>query len=158
MAERKFWLFKSEPSNYSFDDLLAEEQQTAEWDGVRNYQARNYMRDDMKVGDGILFYHSSTNPTAVVGTATIAREGYPDNTAWDSKAKYYDPKSNPDNPTWVMVDIKADRRFARPVTLQEIKQNPKLEGMLLVRRGMRLSIQPVAKEEWDEILALGNQA
>jgi predicted RNA-binding protein with PUA-like domain len=158
LAERKFWLFKSEPSNYSFDDLLGEDQQTAEWDGVRNYQARNYMRDEMKVGDGILFYHSSTNPTAVVGTATIAREAYPDTTAWDPGARYYDPKSDPENPTWMMVDIKADRRFSRPVSLQEIKQNPNLEGMLLVRRGMRLSIQPVTPAEWDEIVSLGGQA
>jgi len=157
MAERKFWLFKSEPTNYSFDDLLSEEQQTAEWDGVRNYQARNYIRDEMKAGDGVLFYHSSSIPTAVVGTATIAREAYPDNTAWDSKAKYYDPKSNPDNPTWMMVDIMADQRFAHPVTLQEIKKNPKLSSMLLVRRGMRLSIQPVTREEWEEIVALGRQ-
>ncbi len=87
MAERKFWLFKSEPTNYSFDDLLSEEHQTAEWDGVRNYQARNYMRDDMKVGDCILFYHRSTNPTAVIGTANNASDAYPDDTAWDSKTK-----------------------------------------------------------------------
>ncbi|MCH8897440.1 MAG: EVE domain-containing protein [Chloroflexi bacterium] len=158
MAERRYWLFKSEPSNYSFDDLLSETDQTAEWDGVRNYQARNLIRDDMKVGDGILFYHSSTDPTAVVGTATIAREAYPDSTAWDPQGKYYDPKSSPDNPTWMMVDIKAGEKFARPVTLQEIKLNPKLEGMMLVRRGMRLSIQTLTEEEWDEIVALGRQA
>ena len=91
MAECRYWLFKSEPSNYSFDDLLSETDQTAEWDGVRNYQARNLIRDDMKVGDGVLFYHSSTDPTAVVGTATIAREAYPDSTAWDPQGKYYDP-------------------------------------------------------------------
>ena len=103
MAERKYWLFKSEPTNYSFDDLLGEDDRTAEWDGVRNYQARNYMRDEMNVGDGVLFYHSSTNPMAVVGTATIAREAYPDNTAWDPKAKYYDPKSNPASPTGMLI-------------------------------------------------------
>ena len=156
MPQRKYWLFKSEPGNYSFDDLLGEDGQTAEWDGVRNYQARNFMRDEMKAGDGILFYHSSSKPIAVVGTATISREAYPDNTAWDPNARYYDPKSNPDNPTWMMVDIKADRKFDRPVTLQEIKQNPDLVGMMLVRRGMRLSIQPVTREEFDEIVALGN--
>ena len=158
MGERKYWLFKSEPGNYSFDDLVNEDDQTAEWDGVRNYQARNFMRDDMKVGDAVLLYHSNAKPTAVVGTAYVCREAYPDVTAWDTAAKYYDPKSKPDNPTWMMVDIKAGERLSRPVTLQEIKQNPKLEGMLLVRRGMRLSVQPVTREEFDEIISLGNQS
>ncbi len=157
MAERKYWLFKSEPGNYSFDDLVNEDDQSAEWDGVRNYQARNFMRDEMKVGDAVLFYHSNAKPTAVVGTACVSREAYPDATAWDPNAKYYDPKSKPDNPTWMMVDIKAGERLARPVTLQEIKRNHKLEGMLLVRRGMRLSVQPVTKEEFDEIVKLGNE-
>jgi predicted RNA-binding protein with PUA-like domain len=159
MAERKYWVFKSEPSSYSFSfaNLLNEPDQTAEWDGVRNYQVRNFMRDEMKVGDGVLFYHSSANPMAVMGTARIVREAYPDHTAWDSNSKYYDAKSSPDNPIWLMVDIKAEQEFAKPVTLQEIKQNPKLQNMLLVRRGMRLSIQPVTKEEWDEIVALGSQ-
>jgi predicted RNA-binding protein with PUA-like domain len=157
MAERKYWLFKSEPNAYSFNDLQGEPDQTAEWDGVRNYQARNFIRDEMKVGDGVLFYHSSTNPMAIVGTATIVREAYPDATAWNPGSKYYDPKSTPEKPVWVLVDIKADQKIARPVTLQEIKQNPKLQDMLLVRRGMRLSIQPVTKDQWDEIVALGSQ-
>ena len=155
MAERRYWLFKSEPTSYSFADLLAEEDQTAEWDGVRNYQARNFMRDEMKVGDGVLFYHSSTASTAVVGTARIVREGYPDHSAWDPTSRYYDPKTNPDGPTWIMVDIKADQELARPVTLKEIKENPRLGSMMLARRGMRLSIQPVTKEEWEEIVAQG---
>jgi predicted RNA-binding protein with PUA-like domain len=155
MAERQYWLFKSEPTNYSFQDLLGEEDKTAEWDGVRNYQVRNFMRDDMKAGDGVLFYHSSAKPTAVVGTATIVKEAYPDSTAWEPGAKYYDPKSNPADPTWLMVDIQADQAFNRPVTLQEIKQNPNLQGMMLVKRGVRLSIQPIAKEDWDEIVGLG---
>ena len=155
MAEKRYWLFKSEPGNYSFGDLLGEEDKTAEWDGVRNYQVRNFMRDDMKVGDGVLFYHSSAKPTAVMGTATIVREAYPDSTAWEPGAKYYDPKSNPDDPTWLMVDIQADQVFNRPVTLQEIKQNPRLQGMMLVKRGVRLSIQPVDKQDWDEIIELG---
>ena len=157
MAERKYWLFKSEPTSYSFAALLDEENQTAEWDGVRNYQVRNFMRDEMQQGDGVLFYHSSTNPTAVVGTATIVSQAYPDVTAWDPQSKYYDPKSSPDNPAWLVVDIQADREFACPVTLAEIKQNPALEGMLLVRRGMRLSIQPVTQAEYEEIVLLGNQ-
>ena len=155
MAERRYWLFKSEPTNYSFQDLLGEEDRTAEWDGVRNYQVRNFMRDEMKVGDGVLFYHSSAKPTAVMGTATVVKEAYPDSTAWETGAKYYDPKSNPDDPTWLMVDILADQEFNRPVTLQEIKQNPKLQGMMVVKRGVRISIQPVSKEDWDEIIALG---
>ena len=158
MAKRKYWLFKSEPSTYSFTDLLNEEDQTAEWDGVRNYQARNFMRDEMKVGDGVLFYHSNAKPMAVVGTARIVKEGYDDHTSWDPQAKYYDPKSSPDNPTWMMVDIKADKELPRPVTLQEVKENPKLQNMLLIRRGMRLSVQPVSREEWDEIVSLGNSA
>ena len=156
MAERKYWLFKSEPTAYSFSDLLQEPGQTAEWDGVRNYQARNFMRDEMKVGDGVLFYHSSSKPLAVVGMATVAREAYPDHTAWDPADQHYDPKSTPDNPIWFMVDIRAEKPFARPVTLEEMKDNPRLRNMLLLRRGMRLSIQPVTKEEWDEIVSLGS--
>ncbi len=156
MAERKYWLFKSEPTAYSFDALLNEENQTAEWDGVRNYQVRNFMRDEMGQGDAVLFYHSSTTPTAVVGTATIVSQAYPDVTAWDPQSKYYDPKSSPDNPAWLVVDIKADRELSRPVTLAEIKQNPALAGMLLVKRGMRLSIQPVTQADYEEIVLLGS--
>ena len=154
MADRRYWLFKSEPGAYSFSDLQQEEDRTAEWDGVRNYRARNLMRDEMKVGDGVLFYHSSTAMPAVVGVARVVRESYPDYTAWESSSRYHDPKANPDNPIWCMVDIQAEEELPRPVTLKEIKANPKLDGMLLVRRGMRLSIQPVAKDDWDEILAM----
>ncbi len=153
MAEQRYWLFKSEPSDYSYADLVKDV--TAEWDGVRNFQARNFMRDEMKVGDGVLFYHSSNALLAVVGTAKVVREAYPDHTSWDPNSKYYDPKSTPDKPLWYMVDIQADRGLTRPVSLQEIKENPRLQNMLLVRRGMRLSIQPVQKEEWDEIVVLG---
>ena len=155
MAEKKYWLFKSEPSNYSFQDLLNEEGQIAEWDGVRNYQVRNFMRDEMKIGDGVLFYHSSAKPTAVMGTAQIVKEAYPDHTAWELGAKYYDPKSNPEDPTWLMVDIQADQEFNRPITLQEIKDNPRLQGMMVVKRGVRISIQPVDKTDWDEVVRLG---
>ncbi len=154
MAERRYWLFKSEPTAYSFSDLQAEKDQTAEWDGVRNYQVRNFMRDDMKVGDGVLFYHSSAKPLAVVGTATIVREAYADSTALDPAEKHYDAKSSPDNPIWLMVDIKAEQEFKRPVTLDEMKQNPRLQSMLVIRRGMRLSIQPVTQEEWDEVVSM----
>ena len=155
MAEPNYWLFKSEPTAYSYSDLQAEEGQTAEWDGVRNYQARNYMRDSMKIGDGVLFYHSSAKPLAVVGTARISKEGYADSTAWDPNDKHYDAESSPGETVWVMVDITAEQEFANPVTLDAIKANPKLTDMFLVRRGMRLSIQPVTKEEWDEIISLG---
>ena len=157
MSEPKYWLFKSEPSAYSFDDLLNEENRTAEWDGVRNYQARNFMRDDMKVGDRVLFYHSSAKPTAVVGTARIAKEAYPDATAWDPKDKHYDPKSSPGETVWTVVEIEAEERLPNPVTLQAVKANPKLKDMLLIRKGQRLSIQPVSREEFDEIIAMGSQ-
>ena len=157
MPDRKYWLFKSEPTAYSFADLLAEAGRTAEWDGVRNYQVRNLMRDEMKLGDGVIFYHSSARPMAVVGTATIVKEAYLDSTAWDPNDQHYDPKSTPGNTVWLMVDIQAVQEFARPVTLQEIKDNPLLQDMMVARRGMRLSIQPVEKEEWDEVIAMGSK-
>ena len=155
MPETKYWLFKSEPSAYSFDDLLNEPEQTAEWDGVRNYQARNFMRDAMRAGDKVLFYHSSAKPTAVVGTARIVREAYPDATAWDPADKHYDPKSSPGETVWLVVEIRAESRLPNPVTLAAVKANPKLKDMLLIRKAQRLSIQPVTKAEYDEILAMG---
>ena len=154
MAERKFWLMKSEPSAYSFDDLLNEEDQTAEWDGVRNYAARNAMRDQMQAGDGVLFYHSNAKPTAVVGSATVVRSGYPDDTAWDPDSDGYDPRSVPDNPVWYMVDIRAETKFRKPVTLQEIKARADLQDMVLVKNS-RLSVQPVTNRQWKIILQLG---
>ena len=158
MAERKYWLFKSEPNAYSFDDLLGEDEQTAEWDGIRNYQARNLLRDEIKVGDGVLFYHSSSKPAAVVGSAVVVEEGYPDDTAWDASSDHPDPKSTPDNPIWYMVDIKAETAFSHPVDLAEIKANPALENMVLVKNS-RLSVQPVTGEEWRIIteLSMGAQ-
>ncbi len=158
MAEPRYWLFKSEPSSYSYDDLESEDDQTAEWDGVRNYQARNFMRDDMAAGDQVLFYHSNAKPPGVVGIARIVREGYPDTTAWDSNSRYYDPKSNPANPTWMMVDIKADRRLPRFISLNELKANPALVDMMVTKRGQRLSVQPVKPEEWAEVLAMAERA
>ena len=157
MAERKYWLFKSEPTAFSFSDLLKEPDQTAEWDGVRNYQVRNFMRDERKVGDGVLFYHSSAQPLAVVGTARIVGEAYPDSTAWDPNDRHFDKRSTPDNPVWLMVDIKAEQEFAHPVTLPQIKANPNLQDMMVARRGMRLSIQPVTRQEWEEVVGLGTQ-
>ena len=154
MAERGYWLFKSEPSAYSFSDLMSEPGQTAEWDGVRNYQARNFLRDQVKEGDGVLFYHSSAKPTAVVGTAVVVREGYPDDTAWDPDSDHPDPKSTPDAPIWYMVDIKGEAELAQPVTLAQIKATPGLEGCSLFKRP-RISIHPMTREEWDIILELG---
>ena len=154
MAERGHWLFKSEPTAYSFADLMGETDQTAEWDGVRNYQARNFLRDEVKEGDGVLFYHSSAKPTAVVGTAVVVRGSYPDDTAWDPNSDHPDPKSTPEKPIWYMVDIKGEAKLAQPVTLAQIKATPSLQNMSLFKRP-RVSIHPVAKEEWDTILAMG---
>ena len=148
-----YWLMKSEPTEFSFDDLRHSPKSTSEWDGVRNYQARNNMRS-MRPGDRILFYHSSTKPQAVVGTATVVKPAYPDPTQWDAKNKHYDPSSTTDNPRWIMVDIKADKPLPKPVTLETIKKMPGLENMALVRTG-RLSVQPVAAREWEIIMELG---
>ena len=146
---------KSEPSDYSFEDLKNEEKQTAEWDGVRNYQARNLLRDEIKVGDKVLYYHSNSKPSAVVGTALIVRDGYPDFTAWDPTAKHPDSKSTEENPIWYMVDIKAEITFQRIVSLKEIKGISELSEMVLVKNS-RLSVQPVAQDEFDLIVKLGN--
>ena len=154
MTEKRYWLMKSEPGAYSFSDLMGEEDSTAEWDGVRNYQARNTMRDEMKAGDGVLFYHSNAKPSAVVGIAAVVREGYPDYTAWQADSEHPDPKSAPDNPIWYMVDIKGEATFKRIVPLREIKSTPGLENMALVKNS-RLSVQPVTAEEWAIVVGLG---
>ena len=155
MTETRCWLMKSEPSDYSFEDLKNEEKQTAEWDGVRNYQARNLLRDEIKVGDKVLYYHSNSKPSAVVGTALVVRDGYPDFTAWDPTAKHPDSKSTEENPIWYMVDIKAEITFRRIVSLKEIKGISELSEMVLVKNS-RLSVQPVAQDEFDLIVKLGN--
>jgi predicted RNA-binding protein with PUA-like domain len=152
----KFWLIKSEPSEFSIDDLEKSKNQTAYWDGVRNYQTRNFIRDEMKVGDKVLFYHSNTEPNAVVGVCEVVREAYPDHTQFDPKNAHYDPKADKKNPAWFMVDIKLIKKFKKPVTLEEIKANPKLAKMRLVQRGNRLSVMPVTKEEFEEILIMSN--
>ncbi len=148
----KYWLMKSEPGAYSIDDLVKDKK--THWDGVRNYQARNFMRDEMKIGDKVLFYHSNAKPTGVVGVCEIIKEGYPDFTAFDPDESHYDPKSNLDKPTWMMVDIKLIKKLPRIVTLEEIKENSKLQNMKLVQRGNRLSVMPVEKKEFDVILKL----
>ncbi|MDR9435896.1 MAG: EVE domain-containing protein [Thiohalophilus sp.] len=149
-----YWLMKSEPDVFGIDDLAAMPRKTDHWDGVRNYQARNMMRDEMKKGDQVFFYHSNCKEPGIVGIAEVVKEGYPDHTAWDPKSKYYDPKSDPENPRWYMVNIKFVREFERTVTLQEMKQEKALEGMKLLQRGNRLSVMPVEKKHWQHILKM----
>jgi predicted RNA-binding protein with PUA-like domain len=149
-----YWLMKSEPSVFGIDDLKAKPQRTSFWDGVRNYQARNFMRDGMKKGDKVFFYHSSCPEPGIVGIATVAREAYPDATAFDAKSPYYDPKSDPQNPIWMGVDVKFVRRFKRVISLEELKQEPRLDGFTLLRRGNRLSVMPVSEEHWNAVLEL----
>lgn len=152
-GEKRYWLVKSEPGAFSFDDLLAAPKQTTHWDGVRNHVARNFMRDGMQVGDRVFFYHSSTDPQAIVGICEVVRAGYPDRTALDPKHPAYDPKSDADDPTWFMVDLRAVEQLPRPVTLAEIKKRPELAKMALVRIG-RLSVSPVTQKEWDVVNAM----
>ncbi len=150
-----YWLFKSEPSTFSLEHLAKSPKKTTCWDGVRNYQARNLLRDEMRKGDGVLFYHSSCAVPAVVGTAEIVKNGYPDHTAQDPESGHFDPKSTPEEPIWYMVDIRFRQRFAEPVSLAEMREMKALEGMLLLRRGQRLSVQPVTACEWKVILKKG---
>lgn len=144
----RYWLFKSEAGCYSIDDLAAAARQTTFWDGVRNYQARNFLRDEVQFGDQVFFYHSNSDPLAIAGTMKIVRAGYPDHTAFDKAEKHFDPKSDSDNPTWFMVDVRLVQRFPEPVTRKALLAEPRLEGMMLLQRGSRLSIQPVTPKEW----------
>ena len=149
-GEKRYWLVKSEPETFSFDDLLAAPGKTTTWDGVRNFVARNFLRDGMKKGDQVFFYHSSTNPQAIVGIAEVAREGYPDSTALDKKHPHFDSDSDPDAPRWFMVDLRAVEKLPRAVTLAELKQRRELDGMAMLRIG-RLSVTPVTEVEWKVI-------
>ena len=148
----KYWLMKSEPDAYSIDDLERDGREM--WDGIRNYQARNMMRDDMKIGDEVLFYHSNCKEPGIVGVARVVSEPYPDPTQFDSESRYFDPKSDPDNPRWCLVDVEFVRKLSRNVTLTEIKSQKSLEDMILTRKGNRLSIMPVSKKHWNKILSL----
>lgn len=148
------WLFKSEPDVFGIDDLAAQPDQTDHWDGVRNYQARNFMRDRMRVGERGFFYHSNTKEPGIVGIVEIAREAYPDHTAFDPEDPHYDPKSDPDNPRWFMVDVRFVRKLDRTITLTELKQHPELGDLPLVRKGNRLSVMPIEDHHWDFILSL----
>ena len=149
-------MVKTEPDCFSIDDLAASPKQTTCWSGVRNYQARNFMRDDMKLGDEVLFYHSSADPPCVVGVATVAREAYPDHTAWDKKDDHFDPKASPENPIWQMVDIRFQEAFPRRLALEELRALPTLRHMMLLQRGSRLSVQPVSEEEFEAIVRLAH--
>jgi predicted RNA-binding protein with PUA-like domain len=152
----RYWLIKSEPDAFSLEDLRKVKQEP--WDGVRNYQARNFMRDEMKQGDLAIFYHSNTKVPGAVGVAKVVSEPYPDPTQWDKKAKYYDPKSSEDNPRWVVVDFAFESEFAEIVSLADMKADPKLEGMRILQKGNRLSITPVEAKHFKRICKLGGAA
>ena len=146
------WLMKSEPDDYSIDDLKRDKREP--WDGIRNYQARNMMRDDMRSGDNVFFYHSNCKEPGIVGLAKVVGKPYPDPTQFDPESKYHDPKSTEDNPRWILVDIRYVRKLKRNITLTELKQQDGLDGFILTRKGNRLSIMPVSDEHWDLILSL----
>ena len=149
-----YWLFKSEPDCFSFDDLCAAPGRETGWDGVRNFQARNFLRDDIRVGDGVIYYHSNGNPPAIAGLAEVVEAGHPDPTAFDPSSDKHDPKSRPDAPTWFQVTIRAVRPLPRPLGLAELRAVPALAEMELLRKGSRLSVQPVRPQEWEVILGL----
>ncbi len=151
----RYWLMKTEPSVFSFEDLRKRPRSTDHWEGVRNYQARNYLRDEMRKGDKVLFYHSQCAEPGVVGVAEITREAYPDFFCWNRRSKYYDPKSTPEHPRWFMVDVTWKRAFRRTVTLKEMRDIPGLRKMKVLQKGQRLSIMPVTKEEFAIVSAMG---
>jgi predicted RNA-binding protein with PUA-like domain len=153
----RHWLLKTEPGVFSFDDLLQAPKQTTGWNGIRNYQARNFLRDQMEEGDRVLIYHSSADPPAVAGLAEVVRAGYPDPTQFDPKDDHYDPESTPTAPRWYQVDVKAVRKLPRPVSLEEIRRTKALAKMPLVQRGQRLSVQPVGAEEYELIVRMGSK-
>jgi len=150
-----YWLMKSEPDVFGIDDL--KRVGVEPWDGVRNYQARNMMRDQMKLGDQVFFYHSNTKVPGIVGIMEVVREGYPDDTAYNPESKYYDPKDSPEKPRWYRVDVRYVRHTSRVITLNEMRQDPALQDMPLVRKGNRLSVMPVSEAEWQHILELEKQ-
>jgi len=152
----QYWLMKSEPTSFSIDDLEKRPNQTTCWDGVRNYQARNYMRA-MRTGDQVLFYHSNADPPGIAGVAEIVREAYPDHTAFDPDNKHYDPKSNPAKPTWDMVDVRFVRKLKNFLPLERLREVKALQGMELLRKASRLSVQPVTPAQWKVILKLADK-
>lgn len=153
----KYWLFKSEPSTFSIDRLAATKERTSHWDGVRNYQARNFMRDEMKPGDLGFFYHSNCKEIGIVGIVEVVKSAYPDFTAWDPENPHFDPKSTREHPRWFMVDVRLNHQFSYTITLQALKQNPILKNMLILRKGNRLSITPITEKEWHTILKMAHE-
>jgi predicted RNA-binding protein with PUA-like domain len=150
----RYWLMKSEPTCFSLDDLERSPAGTSPWDGVRNYQARNLLRDEIRVGDGVLFYHSSCPVPSIVGLAEVVRDGYPDHTALDPQGEHFDPKASPANPIWYMVDVRFRTRLPRSLTRDALRVHPVLGEMMVLRRGSRLSVQPVTAEQWRAALSL----
>ena len=157
MAKKKtsrkpcYWLFKTEPTSYSIDDLAKESKQITFWDGVRNYQARTMLRDDVQVGDGVLFYHSNAKPPAIVGTAKVVKAGYADHTQFDPAAKHFDEKADPDDPTWFMVDIQFVQKFPAPIDRDQLAADKTAKNMKVLAKGSRLSILPVTEAEWKAV-------
>ncbi len=151
---KNYWLMKSEPDVFSIEDLDKAPKKTTHWDGVRNYQARNYMRDSMKIGDMLFFYHSNADPSGIAGVAEIVKEGYPDSSAFDPNDVHFDEKSNPKNPTWMMVDVKHVETFRNLLPLEELRKSAALKDMVLLQKGSRLSVQPVTAEQWKAVLKL----
>jgi predicted RNA-binding protein with PUA-like domain len=151
-----YWLMKSEPECFGIADLKMRSKQTEPWDGVRNYQARNMMRDEMKVGDLAFFYHSNCKIPGIIGITKIVKSAYPDHTQFDPENHHYDPKSNLENPRWVMVDVKFEKQFKTVISLDSLRENPKLVEMPLLRKGNRLSITPVSKHQWEAILKMAS--
>ena len=149
-----YWLMKSEPEEFGIDDLRSRPRKTEPWDGVRNYQARNMMRDQMRKGDEVFFYHSNCAEPGIVGIARIAREAYPDPTAFDPEDRHYDPKSDPDEPRWFLVDVRFVRKLRRTITLTELRTHTEIADLALLRRGNRLSVMPVTAAQWEYILGL----
>ncbi|MBU3018028.1 EVE domain-containing protein [Paraglaciecola agarilytica] len=149
----QYWLFKTEPDAFSIDDLAARPNQTEHWDGIRNYQARNFLRDQVKQGDKVFIYHSSCKDVGIAGLAEVLKEAYPDHTQFDPESHYYDPKSSPDNPRWVMVDVKFIEKFPDVLALKKIKTMPEISEVGLVKKGHRLSIMPVNEQEFSALLA-----
>jgi predicted RNA-binding protein with PUA-like domain len=156
-SDRRYWLLKTEPTTFSFDDLWNAPKRTTKWDGVRNFQARNMLRDQMKEGDQVFIYHSSADPTGIVGIAEVAKSGYPDPTAFDEKDSHYDPKSKKESPSWYVVDVKAVKKFPEIITLEKLRTVRGLDNMVLLRKGSRLSVQPVSEDEWSIITHLASK-
>lgn len=150
----RYWLFKSEPDVFSIQNLATEPGRKTTWEGVRNYQARNFLRDDIKKGDGVLFYHSRAEPMCIAGTAEVTKAGYPDHFAWEDGHQYFDEASTEQTPVWYMVDIRLTQIFDVPVTRKDLETDPVTRGMMVLRKGSRLSIQPVTAEEWQAVQAL----